>query len=203
MAPPLDAALAIRAPFPLNGAMAARPPDYRTLASLSRIMLLHELQQCGQKTVAELAEATGLHHNTTREHLHRLIEAQERAAAAHRRTAGPPLLQLRAVGRARTAADRQLDLLGDHMGQCGFDVDIDEGGTRMTMHRCPFGELAKAHPQVCQVHFELVKDALHLVNGPVRATALQPFSGPDDCTVDFTVAEPGEPTGGETATDRR
>lgn len=52
-----------------------RLPDYRTLASLSRINLLHELQQHGAKTVTELAEVTGLHHNTAREHLHRLIDA--------------------------------------------------------------------------------------------------------------------------------
>ncbi len=231
--------------------MAARPQDYRTLASLSRITLLHELQQHGQKTVDELAHVTGLHHNTAREHLHRLIEAgfvtseplpspgkgrpkliysaaqgergqhaQERAAAAHRRTAAlPPLLPIRAVSNPRTAAARQLDLLDDHMAQCGFDADIDADGSRMTMHHCPFGELARAHPEVCAVHFELVKDALHLVNGPVQARALHPFSGPGDCTVDLVVDlvadlvvdlvvdlavdHPAEPPAGETAVDHR
>ncbi|MDP3209217.1 MAG: helix-turn-helix domain-containing protein, partial [Rhodoglobus sp.] len=52
-----------------------RGSDYRTLASLSRINLLHELQQHGSQTITELAAATGLHHNTAREHLHRLVDA--------------------------------------------------------------------------------------------------------------------------------
>ncbi|TFC21713.1 helix-turn-helix transcriptional regulator [Cryobacterium glucosi] len=54
--------------------MSSSPPSsYRTLASFSRIKLLYFLQQRGTMTVGDLAEATGLHHNTTREHLQRLI----------------------------------------------------------------------------------------------------------------------------------
>lgn len=53
--------------------MAAQPPSYKTLASLSRINLLHQLQQRGTMSVGDLAEAAGLHHNTAREHLDRLI----------------------------------------------------------------------------------------------------------------------------------
>ncbi|MEC5152490.1 ArsR family transcriptional regulator [Cryobacterium sp. GrIS_2_6] len=54
--------------------MSSRPPSsYRTLASFSRIKLLYFLQQRGTMTVSDLSEATGLHHNTTREHLQRLI----------------------------------------------------------------------------------------------------------------------------------
>lgn len=52
-----------------------RAPDYRTLASLSRVRLLNALAESGFLTIEELAEATGLHPNTTREHLHRLIDA--------------------------------------------------------------------------------------------------------------------------------
>ena len=53
--------------------MAAQPPSYKTLASLSRMNLLYQLQSRGTMTVNDLAEATGLHHNTAREHLDRLI----------------------------------------------------------------------------------------------------------------------------------
>src|SRR5665811_549832 len=56
-----------------SGMWSRRPPKYRTLASLSRINLLYQLQQRGTMTVVDLAEAAGLHHNTAREHLHRLI----------------------------------------------------------------------------------------------------------------------------------
>ncbi|WP_241992851.1 helix-turn-helix transcriptional regulator [Cryobacterium frigoriphilum] len=40
---------------------------------MSRINLLHQLQQRGTMSVGDLAEAAGLHHNTAREHLDRLI----------------------------------------------------------------------------------------------------------------------------------
>ena len=53
--------------------MAAQPPSYKTLASLSRMNLLYQLQSRGTMTVNDLAEAAGLHPNTAREHLDRLI----------------------------------------------------------------------------------------------------------------------------------
>lgn len=195
-----------------------RPRSYfKTLTSLSRINLLHELQVKGSRTIAELADATGLHHNTAREHLHQLIDVglvssepiprtgkgrpqlryhattdqndpvreARRHAADVRTEQYRRLLPLREVGRERTPADRQLDLLDDHMDQCGFDAEITSDASQMTMHDCPFSTLAKGNPQVCEVHFALVKDALRLADGPLQAQALHPFAGPDYCTVDL------------------
>lgn len=51
---------------------APRTETFRTLASPSRVELLHLLQERGRRTLAELVEATGLHPNTVREHLQRL-----------------------------------------------------------------------------------------------------------------------------------
>jgi len=48
--------------------------SYRTLASISRITLLWHLQRRGTMTVTDLAEAAGLHPNTAREHLQRLVD---------------------------------------------------------------------------------------------------------------------------------
>lgn len=60
----------------LNVEMATRHSiDFRVLTSLSRVNLLRELQTRGPLTVRELASTMGLHHNTTREHLHKLIDA--------------------------------------------------------------------------------------------------------------------------------
>jgi predicted ArsR family transcriptional regulator len=60
------------------------------------------------------------------------------------------------------------------MDQCGFDAAINTDASQMTMHECPFSELAKDNPQVCQVHFALVKDALQLMDGPLEALAVHP-----------------------------
>lgn len=198
-------------------------PDYRTLASLSRINLLHELQQHGSKTITELAEATGLHHNTAREHLHRLIDAgfvdsepvpsvtkgrpklryraargsdnpakRVRQESAERRTALlRRMLPITEVTQPQTPKTRQLDALDDHMDQCGFDAEFDSSNTQMTMHDCPFADLARENPQVCQVHFALVQDALDIDDGPLVASNLHPFSGPKMCTVDVNETASG------------
>lgn len=207
----------------LNEAMATRLPfDYRTLASLSRINLLHELQVNGAQTVAELAAATGLHHNTAREHLHRLIESgfvdsetvpcehkgrpkiryraatgkdsparsTRRAASERRSEILHRVLLVEDVSTRQTPMSRQLDLVDDHMDQCGFDAEIAHDGTRMTMHDCPFSQLARNNPQVCEVHFALVKDALDDAGGPLRARELHPFATPHTCTVDMDAPVP-------------
>ena len=202
----------------LNRGMALRhSTDYRTLASLSRVNLLHALQRNGAQTISELASATGLHHNTAREHLHRLIDAgfvdsepipsvgkgrpqlryraargsespalRARRLSSERRTELiRKLLPLADVSAESAPLSRQLDALDDHMEQCGFDVEIDVSQSRMVMHDCPFSTLAKDNPQVCEVHFALIQDALNDDEGPIQASELQPFSGHRTCTVNL------------------
>ncbi|MBM7829828.1 putative ArsR family transcriptional regulator [Agromyces cerinus] len=63
----------------------------RTFGSYSRVALLHRLQQRAEQTVAELAAAVDLHHNTTREHLQRLIDdGFVTAHPEHRTSRGRP-----------------------------------------------------------------------------------------------------------------
>lgn len=47
---------------------------YSAISSTSRVQILHTLQKGGQRTIADLCETTGLHPNTVREHLQRLID---------------------------------------------------------------------------------------------------------------------------------
>jgi predicted ArsR family transcriptional regulator len=83
-----------------------RTPAARTLASASRVDLLDLLQTRGPATVGELSTATGLHENTTREHLQRLVdEGYAVRAPEHRTVRGRP----RMVYRARTADDVRAD----------------------------------------------------------------------------------------------
>lgn len=175
----------------LNGGMPARGlrTYFKTLDSLSRVNLLHALQQRGGLTVDELAEATGLHRNTAREHLHQLIAVGlVRAEPQLRGSRGRPVLRYRADGQAREtdATRRQLDALGEHMGRCGFDATIEPGGRLMTMRDCPFAALSEENPQVCQVHRALIADALNRVAGPVRAGELRRFVTDRECTLELT-----------------
>ncbi|TFC24456.1 MarR family transcriptional regulator [Cryobacterium sp. TMT1-3] len=83
--------------------MAAQPPSYKTLASLSRMNLLYQLQSRGTMTVNDLAEAAGLHHNTAREHLDRLInEGFVTCAPQPRDSKGRPKMLYSAAGGVST-----------------------------------------------------------------------------------------------------
>lgn len=174
---------------------------FKALDSLSRINLLHDLQVNGSRTILELADATGLHPNTAREHLHRLIEAGlVRSETIPRAGKGRPQLRYHAEHRAAAkyadpnlaGARQQLEVLDNHMDQCGF-AKVDLHDTTMTMHSCPFATLAREHPQVCEVHFHLVKGALASVDGPLRARQLRRFTQPTVCEVDIDIVNDDEP----------
>lgn len=198
-----------------------RPPIYRTLSSLSRINLLYQLQQRGTMTIGDLAEAAGLHHNTAREHLHRLIdegfvtcepEIREskgrprmlysvaagvdhrdgsirvaKAEAAERRgDQVRRMLSLEAI--IHSPMQRQLDALDDHLDQTGFDARLDADGLHVHLHECPYSEMVKEHPEVCRVHFGLLKGLLEQIEGPLTAGALHPLVQPNTCTLDLHIA---------------
>ncbi len=71
--------------------MASAGPVCGPISTYSRVQLLHLVQTRAQRTIGELCEATGLHPNTVREHLQRLIEGgYVIAATEHRTTRGRP-----------------------------------------------------------------------------------------------------------------
>lgn len=79
----------------------------RTLASIHRVELLHLLMDGREHTLAELADATGLHENTTREHLQRLAgEGWVERTAEDRHVRGRPRTLYRWV-RTPSAAARE------------------------------------------------------------------------------------------------
>lgn len=107
-----------------------------------------------------------------------------KADAAQRR--GDPvrtLLPLTAVD--TSPRQRQIDALDDHLDQSGFDCDHDPDGIRVYLRDCPYSEMVKLHPEVCTVHFGLVKTLLEQTDGPLRADRLHPLVGPDVCTLDL------------------
>ncbi|WP_029145773.1 helix-turn-helix transcriptional regulator [Microbacterium luticocti] len=74
------------------------PPGYSAISSYSRVQILHLLQERPARTIAELTAATGLHANTVREHLQRLIEGGYVVPRTeHRTTRGRPRMLYSAV----------------------------------------------------------------------------------------------------------
>lgn len=182
----------------------------KALSSISRVNLLRELQTRGPQTIDELAAATGLHHNTAREHLHLLMRAgYVRAEAVHRRQKGRPRLRYRTSNQAplgeAPATDsapldtdhedtdhdgtenlnRQLDALNSHLNVCGFAATLQPGDDQLTIRDCPYSHLARDNPQVCQVHHALVQGALDTAGGPLESPDIHPFTGTNECTVDI------------------
>ena len=109
---------------------------YSAISSYSRVEIMHLLQERPQRAIAELVEATGLHANTVREHVQRLIDAGYVIAETERRTTRgrPRVLYSAATGvddaaspvavrRAKAAARR-----GDLMRRVyGSDTDAELG----------------------------------------------------------------------------
>ena len=81
----------------------------RTLASARRLAILRFLRERGEPAlVTEVARATGLHPNTAREHLDRLVQARFVGRdAEHRGTAGRPRLRYRLLRRPAAATADQ------------------------------------------------------------------------------------------------
>ncbi|MEN0023310.1 MAG: ArsR family transcriptional regulator [Microbacterium sp.] len=71
--------------------MANGAPVCGPISTFSRVRILHLVQSRAERTIGELCEATGLHPNTVREHLQRLIEGgYVIQATEHRTTRGRP-----------------------------------------------------------------------------------------------------------------
>ena len=79
---------------------------YSAISSYSRVEIMHLVQQQPRRPLAELVAATGLHPNTVREHLQRLIDAGYVVAETERRsTRGRPrVLYTAATGEARASS---------------------------------------------------------------------------------------------------
>ena len=89
------------------GAMTLRRSEAgRALASASRVTLLAVLLERGPSHISDLAEATGLHPNTVREHLTMLLSVDfVRSQPEVRTVRGRPRMVYRATSAADVAAD--------------------------------------------------------------------------------------------------
>jgi predicted ArsR family transcriptional regulator len=66
------------------------------------------------------------------------------------------------------------------LAEQGFRPEAGDGEVRM--RRCPFHDLAEAHPEVvCAVHRGLIDGALEELGSDLRITALDVFAEPDLC----------------------
>jgi len=92
-----------------------------------------------------------------------------------------------AAGAAPISEQAAIDTVVRMLGDIGFAPEVTADRTAIHLHRCPFRELAEAHPDVvCGAHLGMLQGALGELGAPVSATRLLPFVQPDLCIVTLT-----------------
>jgi predicted ArsR family transcriptional regulator len=89
-----------------------------------------------------------------------------------------------------------LDELFTRLGFAPRRVDAGRSRFRMALERCPFRDVARAHPEVvCSVHLGLMREALSRfgLTTVAESAALQPFVAPELCMAE--VPRPRRGTG--------
>lgn len=84
----------------------------------------------------------------------------------------------------RISREEAVSRLLDQFAGLGFQPEMasDQEGAGMLLHRCPFREIAQAHPDVvCSIHLGLMRGALAEMGAPVGAVKLLPFVEPSLC----------------------
>ena len=123
----------------------------------------------GPLAVNDIATRVGLHPNTARFHLDRLVE--QGLAERH-----APFRRVDAA-----SATQQLVETLDDFGFAPEAVTTGRG-RQVLLHRCPFRDTAEEHRDVvCAVHLGLMRGMLAELDAPVDAKRLDPFAAPNLC----------------------
>jgi len=81
---------------------------------------------------------------------------------------------------ARRSDERATAQVAEMLAEQGFEPEAADREIRM--HRCPFHDLAEAHPEiVCSVHKGLISGALEELGSSLEAGELDVFVRPDLC----------------------
>jgi len=68
------------------------------------------------------------------------------------------------------------------MDRLGFQPELTDDGSRILLHRCPFLDVARRHPDVvCSLHLGIMQGALRTLGAPLDARDLEPFVEPSLC----------------------
>lgn len=86
------------------------------------------------------------------------------------------------------AAERDpVDVVTDVLDELGFDprvVPVDNGGTEVHLHTCPFLELVARQPDaMCGLHLGVIRGVLERAGTRDGGAVLEPFGAPTACVV--------------------
>jgi predicted ArsR family transcriptional regulator len=97
-----------------------------------------------------------------------------RLAAATWAEAGPDVAPASSVEEA-------VDLATDALTGFGFDAARNTVGDEITLRACPYADLVRDHPVICDIHAELLGEVLARTGQPVTLDRLDVFPRPGLC----------------------
>ncbi len=197
----------------------ATPHGYSPISSESRVRILAMLIERPDRTVDELTAGTGLHPNTVREHLQRLIESGfVLPTTEHRTTRGRPRTLYRAATgpesriireKAEAAAtrgdmmrrimpDTSSDLAPSEQHQLDAVIEhLEESGFDpvvdehdLTLDLSPCAHAAEGGR--CSVHMSLIQSVLTAAGGPLEVDGMREGCNPSDCVIQFMRRRPAD-----------
>jgi predicted ArsR family transcriptional regulator len=143
----------------------------------------------GERNYRLLAEVLAQHLLATSEH------PGEAAVNAGRDWAGLKQTRLKdsdvsAAGAQPSDSDQAVGVVVRMLGDIGFAPELSADRGSISLHRCPFRELAQSHPDVvCGAHLGMIQGALAELGAPVSATRLLPFVQPDLCIITLSYSD--------------
>jgi predicted ArsR family transcriptional regulator len=105
-----------------------------------------------------------------------------RLAAATWAEAGP---EVAPAGTPDEAVDAATVALTNH----GFDAVRNPVGDEITLRACPYLELVRDHPVICEIHAELLVEVLRRTGQPVTVERLDVFPRPNLCVAHLRRAD--------------
>ncbi len=83
---------------------------------------------------------------------------------------------------ARLDADQARGRVTELFDELGFAPEADPTGNGITLHACPFHDVAQSHPDVvCAIHLGLIQGALTELGVEEATARLEPFVTPSEC----------------------
>lgn len=80
-----------------------------------------------------------------------------------------------------TSLDDAVDQATEALTDFGFDAVRNTVGDEITLRTCPYAELVREHPVICEIHAALLREVLARTDQPVTLTSLDVFPRPGMC----------------------
>lgn len=83
--------------------------------------------------------------------------------------------------RSAATPDDAVDRATEALTEFGFDAVRNTVGDEITLRACPYADLVREHPVICDIHAQLLGEVLRRTEQPVHVASLDVFPRPGLC----------------------